>query len=279
MTNPLSIALFGLVIVLPAVAGATHRGAAAAIRVAPPPDLTARVRVDANLGSRVPLELWFRRADGMALRLGQAVSGKPAVLVPGYYSCTNLCAVLRAGVAQAVSTSGLRPGAQFDIVVFSIDPQDSAADAAAAQRADASAHPAAHVEAWHYLVGTRAASAALAEAIGFRYLFDARNRQYAHPAALAVLSPEGLITQYLPGVHFSPLTLRLAIVNASRGRVGSLIDRLVLLCCAYDSSTGRYSLLIDRALQTLGLITVGLLVTLIVALRRAERRARARGLA
>lgn len=265
-----SLALAGLC----ALMGSPAQGR---LPTAPPPDLTARVGFAPRPGAQLPLDLAFHDAQGASVHLGEALAGKPALLVPGYYSCTNLCAVVRAGVAQAVTATGLVPGEQFNIVLFSIDPHESPADAAAAQRSDAIAHPFAKVARWRYLIGSPAASSVLARGLGFRYLFDPHNGQYAHAAGIVVLSPRGIITQYLPGVQFSPLTLRLAMVSASQGRIGTLVDRLVLLCCDYDSSTGRYSLLITRVLQALGILTLAALGGLIVALRRAEARRDAAG--
>lgn len=242
-----------------------------------PPDLLARVEFEQRLGAQVPLDLVFRDTQGATLRLRAVLAGKAALLIPGYYGCRNLCDVVRAGVAQAVSASGLIPGEQFNVVLVSIDPRESALDAAAAQRSDALAHPTAWVPRWRYLVAAPAASAALARAIGFRYFFDPRNGQYAHAAGVVVVSPTGGVTQYLFGVKFAPLTLRLALINASQGRIGSLVDRLVLLCCAYDAATGRYSLLISRVLLGMGVLTLLTLGALIVALRCTELRARASG--
>jgi protein SCO1 len=246
--------------------------------VPPPAGLLERVGIEQRLGASVPLDLAFRDARGRTIRLREAVDAKPTLLVPGYYHCTNLCDVVRAGVAQAisaVSAGGLNPSEQFNVVLISIDPRESPADAAAAQRRDALAHPGAQVLRWHYLVGTAAASTAFARAIGFHFLFDPRNGQYAHNAGVVVVSPQGTVTQYLLGVQFASLSLRLALVSASRGHLGTLVDRLVLMCCDYDSSSGRYSLMIARVLQGLGVLTLLALGGLILTLRVVETRARA----
>lgn len=251
-------------------AAAAHCGARQ--KLPPPPGLLARIGFDQHLGERIPLGLVFRDAQGKTRRLGAALGGRPTLLVPGYYRCENLCDVVRAGVAQAVAASGFIPGEQFNLVLFSIDPRESPTDAAAAQRTDAAANPRARVSRWSYLTGTRTGVSALTRAIGFRYFLDPRNGQYAHAAGIVLLSPQGAITQYLPGVEFAPLSLRLALVNASRGRIGTILDRLLLVCCDYDASTGRYSLLISRVLQALGLLTAATLAGLLFFLWRAERR-------
>ncbi|MGH8212014.1 MAG: SCO family protein [Rhodanobacteraceae bacterium] len=238
----------------------------------PPPDLLQRVGFDQNLGAQVPLDAGFHDASGKPVRLRELLDGKPALLVPGYYTCRNLCGAVRAGVANAVRRSGLIPGEQFNVLLVSVDPQDSAASARTAQSNDELAHPDANVGDWHYLSGAQSAITPLMRSIGFRYFLDARNDQYAHAAGIVLLTPQGHVSQYLFGVQFAPETLRLALVNASRGNVGNIVDRLLLLCCDYDAGTGRYTVTIDRVMQGLGIATALILIGGIAWLRRAERR-------
>jgi protein SCO1 len=237
-----------------------------------PADLRSRVGFDQMLGRQAPLDGHFIDSDGTRFDPATLGKGRPTLLVPGYYACENLCGAVRAGVAQAIERSGLTPGEQFNVVLVSIDPRESARDARVAQRRDASSHPRAYVTRWHYLTASAAAREGLMRAIGFRSWLDERNGEYAHPAGIVLLSPAGLVTQYFFGVQFVPETLRLALVSASQGRIGSLVDQLVLLCCDYDPSTGRYSLLIGRVMQALGVLTVLTLGTLMVLLRRHEGR-------
>lgn len=243
-------------------------------RPRPPPDLLQRVGFDQNLGAQVPLDASFRDASGKSVQLRELLHGKPALLVPGYYTCRNLCGAVRAGVANAVRRSGLVPGKQFNVLLVSIDPRDSAANARTAQGNDELVHPRAFVAGWHYLSGAEDAIAPLMRSIGFRYLFDDRVGQYAHAAGVVLLTPQGRIAQYLFGVQFAPETLRLGLVNASRGSIGNVVDRLLLLCCDYDASTGRYTVTIDRVMQGLGIATALILIGGIAWLRRAERRER-----
>ena len=237
-----------------------------------PGDLLTRVGFDQKLGGQVPLDLAFYDARGVTRSLGALLNSRATVLVPGYYGCANLCGAVRAGLAHAVEKSGFVPGQQFNVVLVSIDPHETPADARRAQDQDALAHPAAGVASWYYLTGAPTARQALSQAIGFRYFFDQRNGQYDHAAGIVLLSPQGGITQYLFGVQFAPQTLHLALVNASRGRIGTIVDRFVLLCCDYDPSTGRYSVLISRVMQGLGFITVLSLCGWILTLRRSESR-------
>lgn len=237
----------------------------------PPPDLLQRVGFDQNLGAQVPLDAVFHDANGKPVQLRELLDGKPALLVPGYYTCRNLCGVVRAGVANAVRRSGLMPGEQFNVLLVSIDPHDSAANARTAQSNDELAHPRASIGDWHYLSGAQDAIAPLMRSIGFRYFFDDRDDQYAHAAGIVLLTPQGRIAQYLFGVQFAPETLRLALVSASHGAIGNIVDRLLLLCCDYDASTGRYTVTIDRVMQGLGIATAVILIGGIVWLLRAEK--------
>jgi len=241
-----------------------------------PPGLLDKVGIEQMPGAQVPLDTEFRDAEGRLLHLGDLLHDKPTLLVPGYYGCQNLCGVVRAGVAHAVARSGLQPGRQFNVVLVSIDPQETPVTAATARQNDSTLYPDAGVSRWHYLTGTAAASATLMRDIGFRYLYDPRNGQYDHDAGVVLLSPQGRVTQYLFGVKFAPETLRLALVHASEGRIGNVVDHFLLLCCDYDPSTGRYSLVIHRIMQALGTATVLTLIALILLLRRSEQRRRRR---
>lgn len=260
--------LLALLISVPAAA------AAPAIRVRAPVDLRQRVGFDQELGAQVPLDAVFREANGKAVRLRDLLRGKPLLLVPGYFTCKTLCSIVRTGVANAVRGSSFLPGKQFDVVLVSIDPKETPDDARHAQHMDAADHPGVGVEHWHYLTGPQASIAPLTHRIGFRYLFDARSDQFDHATGIVVLTPEGKVSQYLFGVKFPPETLRLALVDASHGSIGNIVDRLVLLCCQYDTSTGRYTLTIHRVMQGLGISFAMLLAGLVVFLRRSEKHRR-----
>ncbi|HET6545690.1 MAG TPA: SCO family protein, partial [Rhodanobacteraceae bacterium] len=246
---------------------------ASAAHLRAPADLFERVGFDQNLGAQVPLDLRFRDAQGRTVRLGDYFDDRPVLLVLGYYRCPNLCGAVLDGVAQAVPGTRLGAGRQFEVIDVSIDPDEGPALAAAKQAGVARRYPQAGAMRWHFLTGSAAASSALAHAVGFRYYHDARNDQYAHAAGIVVLTPDGQVARYLFGVQFPPQSLRFGLIEASSGRIGSLIDRLVLLCCDYDPSTGRYSLLIGRILAAACLATVLVLIGLVLGL---QRRARAR---
>jgi len=264
--------VMGLLIALASTTTATAGLAPTHLRA--PPDLRQRVGFDQELGAQVPLNAVFHDANGEPVQLRALLHGKPVLLVPGYFTCRNLCSIVRTGVANGVRRSGFAPGKQFDVVLVSIDPKETPVDARDAQQMDAADHPGAGVERWHYLTGSRSSIAPLMHSIGFRYLFDARSDQFDHAAGIVVLTPNGKVSQYLFGVKFPPETLRLALVDASHGSIGNIVDRFVLLCCQYDTSTGRYTLTIHRIMQGLGISFAILLAGLVVFLRRSEKHRR-----
>ncbi len=175
------------------------------------------------------------------------------------------------GIAHTVPKLPLHAGADYQIVFLSIDSREAPADARHAAHMLAQMNPAAHVDRWHLLTGDQASIHAVAQAVGFRYFLDPRNDQYAHAACVVVLTGQGKVAQYFFGVSYPSAALRLALVGASHGKLGSLIDQLVLLCCGYDPSTGRYSLLIGRVMQILGVGFALLLVAGVFWFRRRER--------
>jgi len=242
-----------------------------------PPEMMGKVGFDQHLGARVPEDAIFLDTRGARVRLSNILAGRPTLLVPAYYRCTNLCSVVRAGVANAVAQTGLRAGRDFAIVLISFDARESPDDALAAQQTDARGRLDSDVTRFQYLTGPQASITAVMRRIGFRYVFDPRNDQFDHDAGIVLLTPDGKIAQYFFGVQFQPEALRLALVNASRGRIGNIVDHFLLLCCDYDVSTGRYSMTIQRIMQFLGTATALALAVLVVLLLLGESRRRRAG--
>lgn len=226
---------------------------AAGAGIPPPKNLDQHAGFDQRLGEQVPMSPHFRDSDGRVVTLAELADGKPILLALGYYRCPNLCDLVLHGIAHALPTMPLRPGEDYQVVFVGIDPRETPADARHAAQMLARMNPAAGVDRWHLLTGDQASIHAVAQAVGFRYFHDPRNDQYAHPAGLVVLTGQGKVAQYFFGVGYPPSALRLALVGASHGKLGGLIDRLVLLCCGYDPSTGHYNVLIGRVMQGLGI--------------------------
>lgn len=242
--------------------------ASAAIAPPPPRHLTAQVGFDQKLGTQLPLDVKFIDQSGEVARLGHWMAKRPTLLMLGYFRCPNLCDVAEQGMAHAVALSGLQPGKDVSVLFVSIDTRDTPKQAADKQRMVAHMQKGAHVAAWHFLVGSPASIRALAQAVGYRYVYDARLDQFAHPAGLVITTAEGKVNQYLMGVNYVPKTLHLAVVGASHHSLGNIVDQLVLLCCGYDPATGRYTVTIDRIMQGLGFGFVAILLLLFMLLRK-----------
>ncbi|HTL47722.1 MAG TPA: SCO family protein [Verrucomicrobiae bacterium] len=234
-----------------------------------------RIGLDQRLGNQVPLDLEFTDEAGNPVRLGQYFTGKPVLLLPVYYSCPMLCTLVMNGVVKALRVLKFVPGREFEIVAFSINPKDT--PETAAKKKDQIFKEYKRDEArdgWHFLTGSEASSRALAQAAGFRYDYDATSGEYAHAAAIMVLTPEGKLSHYFFGIEYSPRDLRLALVEASKQKIGGLADQFLLLCFHYDPSYGRYSLEVMNFIRLGALATVLALAWFVTRSLREERAAR-----
>jgi protein SCO1 len=252
-------------------------GAAAA---QPAPPAVAAVALDEVPGARVPLELGFTEASGRRVRLGDYFDGRlPVYLILAYARCPMLCNLVLRGAAHAVGALGpigMRPGVDFRVVTVSIDPQEETAAAAVRRSAILdqigwSGHP----ERWPYLVGTEHAVRALADSIGFRYAWDPRSEQYAHPAVTTVLTPDGRVSRYLHGVEFAPAELGAALETARAGQVApAAIGEAVLRCFRFDPAHRLYRERIERYLRigaSVVAVSLGALLGLLFLLERRRR--------
>ena len=228
---------------------------------------------DQNLGQRVPLDTTFRDESGQVVRVGQYFGARPVVLIFAYYDCPMLCSQVSIGLASALSVLSLAPGRDFEIVTVSFDPRDTPA-AASTKKAQALERykRAGAAEGWHFLTGDQESITQLTKAAGFRYVWDAPTHQFAHPSGVIVLTPDGRLARYMFGIEYGPRDLRLAIIEASNGRVGNAADALLLYCYHYDPMTGRYGLVIMRVMRLAGAVTVLALSAFIWIMLTSERR-------
>jgi protein SCO1/2 len=230
---------------------------------------------DQNLDQPVPLDTTFRDESGRVVRLAEYFGKRPVVLIFAYYDCPMLCTQVISGLASALSVLSLQPGRDFEIVTVSFDPRDTPESAASKKThfIERYQRPGA-AEAWHFLTGDEPSIRALTKAAGFRYVWDAPTKQFAHPSGVIVLTPDGRLARYLFGIEYGPRDLRFALVEASEGKVGNPADALLLYCYHYDPMTGRYGFVIMRALRLAGLATVFALGAFIIVMVRREKRSR-----
>ncbi|MGI9115075.1 MAG: SCO family protein [Chthoniobacterales bacterium] len=220
----------------------------------PQQQIAARAGLEQKLGGQIPLHARLRDEHGTTVELGSFFGPKPVILALAYYECPNLCTLVLNGVVQTAQELKLDAGKDYEIVVVSFDARERAALAAAKKQIYVQRYGrAGGANGWHFLTGDPNAIAQLTESVGYHFAYDETTRQFAHPSAITVLTPEGKISRYFPGIEYPPRDVRLALIEASTERVGSLADRVFLLCFHYNPATGKYGLLINRVMQIAGI--------------------------
>ncbi len=228
---------------------------------------------DQKIDDQLPLDVELRDEGGRQVRLGEYFGTKPVVLAFVYYDCPMLCTQVLSSMTSTFGVLALDPGRDFEIVVVSFDPRETPALAAEKKALYVERFGRPGTEGgWHFLTGDEASVKRLTAAAGFRYVCDEKSGQFAHPSGVIVTTPDGRLARYLFGLEYGPRDLRFALIEASEGRVGTAVDSLLLYCYHYDPMTGRYGLVIMRALRVAGAATVLLLGAFITVMVRRERR-------
>jgi protein SCO1 len=264
-------------------AAALMLGALVAAQVPPPPEMgTAannrprvleQVKVEQRLGERLPLGAAFRDEEGATVRLGDYFGKRPVIVVFNYYQCPMLCSQVLNGLTSALAAMKFTAGKEFDVVAISIDARETAAMAADAKAKYLHRYGRAGSESgWHFLTGDQASIDAATKAAGFGYVWDERTQQFAHGSAIMVATAEGKLAQYFYGIEFSPRDLRLAVVESSQGKVGTLVDSVLLYCYHYDPAAGKYGAAIMNMMRAGALLTLFTLGGFMLVMFRRERR-------
>ena len=242
---------------LPAVSQGMPDAASAGTPSGQLPPILKNVRYEQKLDNQVPLNLTFRDESGKAVRLGEYFGGKPVVLILAYYRCPMLCSQVLAGATHAFRQLPFRIGQQFNVLTVSFDPRETPALAAASKQTYVASYGQRQAaESWHFLTGQQAEITALTQAVGFHYAWDPQTQQYAHATGIVVLTPSGKVAQYFYGIDYPAQDLRLALVQSSREKIGSLTDEVLLFCSHYDPNSGRYTAIMGRVLQIAGASTL-----------------------
>ena len=236
------------------------------------PDLLKNVGIDQKLNEQVPLDLMFHDENGKTVQLSQYFGQKPVILSLVYFNCPMLCTQVLNGMEASMKGLAMDAGNQFNALSVSIDPSDKPVMAAVKQQMYVGMYGRPNAaQGWHFLTGDEQQIKKLADAAGFRYAYDPDSKQFAHASAIMILTPDGKISKYLYGIQYSPRDLRLGLVEASAGKIGTPVDSILLFCYHYDPNTGKYGLLISRLIQAGGLLTVLAIGIMMVVLFRRER--------
>jgi protein SCO1/2 len=237
-----------------------------------------------HLGGALPRDATFRTAEGAEVNLGQYFDGKrPTVFVFAYHTCPMLCSLVLDATVKSLNDVPWTVGDQFDVVSVSIDPKDTPETATRKREQVVSSYPRAHgsTRGFHFLTGNEANIRKVTDAIGFQYRYDERQKQYAHPAAIYLLTPDGHIARYLYGIMYDPSDVRLGLLEASQGRSISTTERILLYCYHYDPQGGHYNIVAMRVMRLGGvatLLTLGSFLTLMWVRERRSRKKAARPL-
>ena len=237
------------------------------------PPKMQHVTFSQRLGERLPLDARLKDEAGRDVTLGDYFGHKPVVLAFVYYQCPMLCPLVMNGISSALKVVPFTPGKEFDVVLISFDPRDTP-EAANAKKQAHLQHWAAPetADGWHFLTGTEPEIKRVTAAAGFTYDWDEESQQFAHVSGVLVATPDGRLSRYFYGVEFSPKDLRLALVDSSQGKLGSVVEELLLYCFHYDPSSGKYGAAFMNILRLGGVLTVGLILGFVVLMRWRESR-------
>lgn len=262
------------VVLLAALLALTASGSA---RATPPPIPEGAVDIVEQLGSEVPRDLPFLDSEGRHVRLGDAFKGRPIVLALVYHRCVGLCSLLLGGLTRSLRAIDWQLGRELDVITVSIDPDETPALAASSRTGYLQALGRSPDDpGWAALTGPATSIDALAASVGFRFQYLDGTRQFAHAAALFVLTPDGRVSRYLYGVDFPPTQLKAALFEASGGRVGTSFERVILRCWQWDPTSRRYAVFLDRYFRAGGLVLLAAVGTFLALLwRRDLQRSRA----
>jgi protein SCO1 len=237
-------------------------------------EMLKQVAFDQKLNNQLPVDLIFRDETGRKLALKELFKDKPVIIAPVYYECPMLCDLTMSGVVKALKTLKLNPGSDFEMIMLSFNPTETPDLAAQKKKAYLRRYARQGTDhGWHFLTGEEDQIKPLTEAMGFRYVYDPTTKQYAHAAGIVIATPEGRVGRYIFGMDPSARDIRLALVDASQGKIGDAVAQLLLMCFHYDPAGGKYTVNVLTAIRVAGGLTVAVMgVFLFFGLRR-ERRA------
>jgi protein SCO1/2 len=244
-----------------------------------PPAILQQIGIDQRLNQAVPLDLMFLDENGKTVKLGDYFGQKPVVLSLVYYQCPMLCSQVLNGLTSSFNVLSFNVGREFNVVTVSFDPRDTPASANdTKQRLLKRYRRSGSEQGWHFLTGKKDQIDALAQAVGFRYAWDPEIQQYAHASGIMLLTADGHVAQYYYGIEYAPRDLKLGIVQTSQGKVGGLVDQMLLICYHYDPAKGKYGAAIFNILRVSALATMLVVGGFMFVMFRRDAAARKREL-
>ena len=247
------------------------------------PDYLAHAGIEQRLGQMLPVAAIYTDETGRTGTVSSWFDGKPVVMAEVYYKCAMLCPQVLHGLATGLAQTTLKPGKDYDVLVFSIDPTDTPADAVAQKRQFLSeagmANDPAAMAAVHFLTGDIASINAMSGSTGFHYVMvpgpDGKMDQFAHSSVIMFATPEGRMSKYLSGIDYPVRDLRMALLDASQKKISNPVDLLILYCCSYSPVAGRYSVSVMRILGIAGMVSILAVLGMLVLLTREPKQSAA----
>ncbi len=223
-----------------------------------------------KLGAQVPLETEFLDLDDRTIELGDLLSDRPALLALVYFECPMLCDLVMNGLVSSMRSLSFDAGDEFEVIVISIDPDETADMARSQHEGYTERYGREGSETgWHFLRGSKQAIDAVADSVGYRYTYVPETDEYAHPAGISVLTPDGQVARILYGNEFGSRDLKFSLIEAGQGSIGSPMEKIILRCFHYDPSRGEYGFAIMGALRVTGIALVAFMAFIIIrAIRR-----------
>lgn len=237
------------------------------------PPALQQVKFDQKLDAQLPLDAAFKDEHGKAVRLGDYFGTRPVVVAFVYYECPMLCNQILNGLVSGVGVLDQTVGSDFDVVAISFDARETPVQAAAKKATYLDRYQRPGTErGWHFLTGDEAAIKRVTDTAGFQFAWDPATQQFAHASGVIVTTPEGKLSRYLFGIEYPPRDLKFALMESSAGKIGSVVDQVLLYCYHYEPATGSYSLVAMNAVRMGGVVTmVTLLGFIAISLRRDNR--------
>jgi protein SCO1/2 len=235
------------------------------------PLVLQNVGFEPQLNAHLPLDLAFRDETGRGVQLREYFTQKPVLLALVYYGCPMLCNQTEQGVVGTLRMLSFNPGREYEVVFVSFDPRESP-DMAAQKKESALTHfrRPETASGWHFLTGSKESIDALTKGANFRYSFDQKSNLFAHASGIMLLTPDGRISRYFYGVEYPSRDVRLGLVDASAGKIGTPVDRALLFCYQYDPTSARYSPSILKIIRLAGVLTILCLVAGMFIFRRRD---------
>jgi protein SCO1/2 len=229
------------------------------------------ITIQQKLNTQIPLDLHFRDETGRDVALRDYFTDRPVILNLVYFRCGMLCPQVVEGLARSLKQLTFDVGKQYSVLTVSFDPADTPSTAAEKKKL-ALAHlgQSDAGNGWHFLTGDEASIRKLTDAVGFVYRWDPATQQFFHAAGIMVLTPEGKLSRYFYGIDFKAADLRLGLVEASHSHIGSVVDAVLLFCCRFDASAGKYDWMVGRLLSLAGALTILIIGAFLIILARSE---------